>query len=129
MHSPAIRVRPTNPGGALSDYADQAGVSAHLAPTYGCLNTQSPNRVESTRPCTKVALSVACFRFCSLSSLVRDESILPLKREYKFNITYFIHKEFNWPLKTCRYQSTSLNSMRKQEDIKHCKVRSLCATC
>jgi len=68
--------RPTNAGGALSDYADQAGVSAHLAPTYGCLNTQSPNRVESTRPCTKVALAVACFRFCSLSSLVRDESIL-----------------------------------------------------
>lgn len=44
----------------------------------------SPNKVERTRSCTKVALLVACSRFCSLSSLVRDESILPWK---KYNLS------------------------------------------
>lgn len=35
----------------------------------------------SSRSCTNVALTIACFRFCSLSSLVRDESILQMKKK------------------------------------------------
>lgn len=53
----------------------------HCGERFSCSAfNQSPNIAERSRRCANAALTVTCFRFCSRSSFVSDESKLPTRK-------------------------------------------------